>query len=1120
MQDYIEGTDPNNAEELHTMKDSNSTGILSIRENRNKSLDFKNDTPEQWQNKFKSSKDNRHATGVREQKPPQTLPEMVKPSNFQCWERLSFDLSQQCKRAHQEASYNMPTPPPTPQKNQTMTSSVFDSSKIGCDGGGIAEGGYLSRQSRRSKASFPSPISIVVDDSGDNEAESPTKFTGSLSDLQKHDIIQSLKEMDEENREYCFKVLESAMKNRGSARDISTISTADDTSLQHSPRPNLKRQLSKDSIEERGNVRGCKRVSTREIEEESSDGDLLSCNIIGINQTECCPQSTVDSKMPSDNVTNLPAYISTNHEKGIKVRESDIIVEQRFSTRRVTTENVGNVKYLNEHPVPESPDMQHFNLKDIALTSPFLSKSGRQDGNGNVFIFPDVTTAKGLDSNNDQMFLEESSNKINDNATRRKETKGKVNDFQNRDIMHAENFDSVPQYVSKTGFLWPENANNTKPILFSPRIVSGNAQPKFPISAKAETCSSNTLLKLATSTASNLSKTGDYPAMIRRDPDEDEFILKSNDLYARSTLVSDNPQLSPSSREINEILRRSWTKRSISDIERSPSEKEIREMRRETDRKYDRSWSDPTFDPRQHRVGGSALNRNPFNIDTNDEIFCDMGEDDFAAKRTGNVLMRSIHEKRRDPWASDVRRKLFGTVFEALYSITSGTSYDDKDPLSGSFGIPEEVARFLHSRNFHPEDLQNLREICQRRKPIPNDVFNRGGFLNEDDGYHPSDMGKRFDNYRAQSPYCYMELHEEDDAGLFPTSLAGIRRYRDRECHSTVKYPTPSCVWGSSRHRMRRRGDIDVRLTCESIAEKTRQVKEILKDLQHEDKKCDCFKVEEEILTMARDAFAKIRRQDDSKPSFQQFNKELQETNETVYQSLKILAGMKSLCKYGRSLEDILPGSVIFRLNCPTLEALEDLWATYRSGSLLRDFEEAFVTDELKHKFSADSIKLMISISEDYYNTCKCELGHTETKRSKEGDTDVQELKMSTPKKPAAESQSPHLNAVHVRSRSAPVTGSRPSTPLDLLSPLSRERKFSDSSIEQSPRRAFQEINVGKDFPCSPTKKSFLDNVVWTDEKSKSPKASPKRKTFGFKPPWEHENFHPELESPIKSPRW
>ncbi|KAK3600361.1 hypothetical protein CHS0354_015502 [Potamilus streckersoni] len=1107
MQNYIENTYLNNAEELHTMKDSQSTGILSRRGNMNKSHDFNNDTPEQWHDKLKSSRqDNMHPTGVVEQKTPQNLPEMVEPSNSQCRERPSFDMYQQGKRAPQEASYNIPTPPLTPQKHQTMTSSVLDSSKIDCDGSGKTEGGYLSRQSTRSKASFPSPISIVVDDSEENETESPTKFDRSLSDFQKHDIIQSLKEMNEEHREYCFRVLESAMKNRaGSSRDVSTIPTSDNTSLQDSLRPNLKRQLSRDSFEERVNFRGYKRVSTRGSEDESADGHLPSCNDIGINQTVCCPQSIVDSKTPSDNVANIPVSISTNYEKGIKVRESEVVPEERLSACRVSAENFGNTKYLYEYPVvPESPDTQHFNLKDIALTSPFLSISGRQDGNGSVFIFPDVTTGNDLDSNNDQIFSEESC-KIKENGNRRKDIKGKANDFPNRDIMQADDSDSVRQYISKTGFFWPENANNTQPILFSPRIVTGHAQPKFPMTSKVETCNSNSLLKLATSTASNLSKAGDYQAMVRRDPNDDEFISKTNDPYARSIMGNDNPQLSPSSREINEILRRSLTKRSISDIERSPSEKEIREMRRETDRKYDRSWSDPTFDPRQQRVGGMAQNRKPFNIDPNDEIFCDMDEDDYAAKRIGNVLMRPIHEKRRDPWASDVRRKLFGT------------SYDDKDPLSGSFGIPEDVARFFHSRNFHPEDLQNLREIFQRSKPILNDPFNRSVFHNEDDGYHLADLGKRFDNYRTQSPYCYQEIHEEDDARLFSTTHAGIRRYKvDRGFHSSVRYP--SWDWGSSRHRLRRKGDIDLRLTCDSIAEKTRQIKEILKELKHDDKKCDCSKVEEEILTMARDAFAKIRRQDDSKPSFQQFSKELQETNDTVYQSLKILAGMKSLCKYGRSLEDILPGSVIFRLNCPNLEALEDLWATYRSGTLLKDLEEAFVTDELKHKFSADSIKLMISISEDDYTKCKYELGHTETKQSKEGDTDVQELELSTPKKPSAETQSPHLNVVHVRSRSAPVTGSRPSTPLDLLSPLSRERKFSDSSIEQSPRRAFQEINVGKDFPCSPTRKSFLDNLVWTDDKS--PKASPKRKTFGFKPPWEHENFHPELESPIKSPRW
>ena len=53
--------------------------------------------------------------------------------------------------------------------------------------------------------------------------------------------------------------------------------------------------------------------------------------------------------------------------------------------------------------------------------------------------------------------------------------------------------------------------------------------------------------------------------------------------------------------------------------------------------------------------------------------------------------------------------------------------------------------------------------------------------------------------------------------------------------------------------------------------------------------------------------------------------------------------------------------------------------------------------------------------------------------------------------------------------------------------------------------------NVGKEsrLSVSPSRKSLLEIFAECDPK-RSPKLSPRRKSFGIKPPWEHENIKPE----------
>ena len=55
--------------------------------------------------------------------------------------------------------------------------------------------------------------------------------------------------------------------------------------------------------------------------------------------------------------------------------------------------------------------------------------------------------------------------------------------------------------------------------------------------------------------------------------------------------------------------------------------------------------------------------------------------------------------------------------------------------------------------------------------------------------------------------------------------------------------------------------------------------------------------------------------------------------------------------------------------------------------------------------------------------------------------------------------------------------------------------------------------NVGKDtsrLSVSPSKKSLLENVFADSDSRRSPKLSPRRKSFVFKSPLEHENIEPD----------
>lgn len=127
---------------------------------------------------------------------------------------------------------------------------------------------------------------------------------------------------------------------------------------------------------------------------------------------------------------------------------------------------------------------------------------------------------------------------------------------------------------------------------------------------------------------------------------------------------------------------------------------------------------------------------------------------------------------------------------------------------------------------------------------------------------------------------------------------------------------------------------------------------------------------------MAMDAYSKIRRANRSVEAHDQFQSELNETNTNVYNSMRVLCGIKCLCKYGRTLDEVFTGSVVFRLHCPNVDALLDLWNLYKSGELLKLLNDAFVNEELLEKYDCEKINLNVGIDWNDYLKCKQELGN------------------------------------------------------------------------------------------------------------------------------------------------
>lgn len=365
------------------------------------------------------------------------------------------------------------------------------------------------------------------------------------------------------------------------------------------PKSKLKRQLSIDTAERTDALHARKRVLLYDSDSPRSRTD------------------EVDGGRPSN---------SANSEI-IKVETSRSFSADDYDRRRVTVATdvsgcgiaqtfVPEIVYDNQdlqRDYPSTSDYpsiplqspNRFNLSDIGLTSPFASRNPigthAKETEKEVFVFPDSVPPRKLspykpvhDECRTRDVKETGDERSREIFSRRAHESLYRDEIGNEaGLKHTETKDSAHTkysschkeqyrkgYVSESGFSWPEKVTITEPVTFSPRIVTVDSRPRFP--------------STSTSVERNKKTREDEELKTRLAILEREY-ARAKEIF--DPVPHDYRQLSPTTRNVENLRRAAL--RSISNKDRSPNEKDIRETNEEVRNRYERSFSDPRFSPRQ-----------------------------------------------------------------------------------------------------------------------------------------------------------------------------------------------------------------------------------------------------------------------------------------------------------------------------------------------------------------------------------------------------------------------------------------------------------------------------------------------------------------------------------------
>ncbi|XP_033725537.1 uncharacterized protein LOC117315454 [Pecten maximus] len=173
-----------------------------------------------------------------------------------------------------------------------------------------------------------------------------------------------------------------------------------------------------------------------------------------------------------------------------------------------------------------------------------------------------------------------------------------------------------------------------------------------------------------------------------------------------------------------------------------------------------------------------------------------------------------------------------------------------------------------------------------------------------------------------------------------------------------IDEPVPKPITRKTK-RKRKKAELNVSVDCESVL-----------PLPKKKPQCSCQEVEEQILVMARTAYSTIRRRDNTPAAFEQFKKELSQTNDIIKDTAEIMHTLKILCKHGDEISDISYGSVKFTMQFRSIPNVVKLWEMYRCGDLLDLLQRGLITKALLRKCQARDVKLRVRIPEEEYIQC------------------------------------------------------------------------------------------------------------------------------------------------------
>lgn len=257
--------------------------------------------------------------------------------------------------------------------------------------------------------------------------------------------------------------------------------------------------------------------------------------------------------------------------------------------------------------------------------------------------------------------------------------------------------------------------------------------------------------------------------------------------------------------------------------------------------------------------------------------------------------------------------------------------------------------------------------------------------------------------------------------------------------------PLPKPPSKKRQKRKRQPGELNINVDCADVGPAANKKKPL----------CSCQEVEEQILVMAKTAYLAIRRRDTTPASFEQFKKELSQTNEILRESMEVMNTLKMLCEHGRTMNDISYGSIQFTMLCNSTEGAKDLWEKYSKGHLLDSFQQGLVNKSLLKACQAKWVKLRVKIAEEEYIQCLREIEYCKSLPSDHSIYRRRRLRSSARKS----------SEENFLSFPSPYAGIPEAEPRRAFKELQRNLSLSESSFQPKKQRITTECETVSDLP-------------------------------------------------------